>query len=463
VNTLCVADKNTMNLIDLSEVMKPNKVDEPKLNWIFSCLFDAMGGQKAENKDWLLKWVYAVVYANIGDPLMTFPVIFGEGKIGRNALFDMIIPTILGRSLCQTGTWDTMDSNFNQFKLGKVFTFIDELPDRADWNKIKNQSGSLSSYVKTKYGPEFEIDNCIISAYGGNSKTYPLPMEDGRQMSRVSPVCSDGKTFAQLVYERGTELYGVGFMEAEYKRITNKDAPTTGDYMFEIGDKYLRNTQWATKDKIQDFLDYLHATYSPDGPDWQPDNDIKFILNPLRGKDWADIREQKKDPAVAVIEYLIKANPDFILTKVAYAMYEIAFKQRYGNHANKKSEISFGMTLANILNNTIDETNALGETIQPEQRYLKKRPMVVHADAEKQDYVWFHKDYAGSTTKVDSNRHEYIVDTATNGRTEPALKFELSNDDTDTEEVAVTIDKVETPIAKSDQNIIDFINRNKKY
>lgn len=353
VNQLSEPDNDTYNLINLTDAMRPTK-PESELPWVMQSLFDALGGCKAENSEWLMKHTYAITYADVGNNLMAFPVIFGDGKIGKNALYDVIVPSMLGKSRCMTATWDTMDSNFNQFLLGKVFAFVDELPERANWDKIKNMSGSLSSYVKVKYGPEFEISNTLGLVFGGNCKTYPLPFEQGRQMSRVSPIKANGTTFAELVYYRGNDLFGEGFMEAEYEKLTNLSVAelTEADFAYEIGDKYLRNTKWATRENVQQLMNYLHTRFSPAGFNWNPDSDVKFVLNPLRGQDWEEISKSRKDPLEVLAKYFRELQPDYIIIDVAYEMYKIMFKSKYSAGINCKNQGNFKEAFTEALMST---------------------------------------------------------------------------------------------------------------
>ena len=334
-NTNHTVDDKTYNLVNLDLRLVPQTTDNAVCPTIFKALLYSITGNiitwneetkswdcdKQDTLDWFEKWIYGAVHANIGDNSMSMPVIFGAGKVGKNALFDIIFRQMLGTHACFSSTWDIVDSNFNSFKLGKVFMFIDEIPAREDWDKVKNMTGSPVTYVKEKYGPEFEVDNCIVNAFGSNQTTYPLPWEDGNQMMRVSPIkTSPRSTFAEntvkmLNKEHEHEL-DEPFVDALIRASGNDP-----DFMteFKKGDFILRNllaNEWQSRESAQQALNYLHANYKKD----------YFQLSPLRGKDWDDIKESKVNGIEITTSFIQAHNPNIITITELYEIYLIAME-----------------------------------------------------------------------------------------------------------------------------------------
>lgn len=344
-----IPDEKVYNMIDLSESMKPQDwVDGtpiPECPQVLKALLIALSGStivvnpltgdlfgsKQETIDWLERWIYSVSYAAVGNNATSMPVIYGKGKKGKNAVAEYVIPGMLGTELCFTSVWDIIDGNFNSFKIGKVFMFIDEVPPREEWNKIKNLTGSLTDFVKEKYGPEFQIDNTIAWAMGTNQMTFPLPLEDGDQMMRVSPISVvKGLTFAEATYEilNASEagliesvLAGLGIDLEKYPSKFNK------------GDVFLRQMPqlWREKEVLQQFLNYLHYKHAPkDGE--------KFTLEPLRSVDWVELTQNKKSPLSKTVEYIVERNVDAISIFEVQEIYKIcagdAVSTQFNKHKN---------------------------------------------------------------------------------------------------------------------------------
>lgn len=337
VNTIHINDPDTFNIIDLSKTIKP-KEENHECPWILKCLFKALGRGIEENIEWIEKWVYSVAVADIGNNQTPAPVIYGAGKVGKNSLTEIVISGILGKESVFTGTWDLIgESNFNQFKLGKVAMFIDEIPERSEWTKVKNWTGSLQDYVKVKYGPEYTIDNVIALAFGSNEKVFPLPWEDGEQMQRVSPLKVGPTTFAEYVVKDIRNLYpDTPNMIEDLVKSKIGYVPDTEHL---LGDKFLRNfnSLWASKEILQDLVNYLHTKYNPG-------NDKVFVLSPLRGSDWSDLCEEKKDYVRRAIDWVIKKPYDYVVIDDLYEVYE--YMNKSAKRDNYKRKQSFGMAAA---------------------------------------------------------------------------------------------------------------------
>lgn len=344
-NTNHIVDEKTFNLVNLDKRLIPQAVDTAECPVIYKALLYAITGNvitwndktnswdcdKQETLDWFEKWIYGAVHANIGDNSMSMPVIFGSGKVGKNALFDIIFRQILGTHACFSSTWDIIDSNFNSFKLGKVFMFIDEIPAREDWDKVKNMTGSPVTYVKEKYGPEFEVDNCIVNAFGSNQTTYPLPWEDGNQMMRVSPIKTNPRsTFAEntvkMLNQQHRGEFDEPFVDALIRASGNDPDSMTE---FKKGDFILRDllaAEWQSRAAAQDFINYLHAKYQSD----------YYQLSPLRSKDWQDIKESKVNGIEVTMEFVKAWMPEVITITELHEIYSVVMMDT-GRAKNKQN------------------------------------------------------------------------------------------------------------------------------
>jgi hypothetical protein len=314
VNTIHIPDEDTYNVIDLTNIVKPTAREEV-CPWILKCLFNSLGAGKQENIEWVEKWVYSVAVADIGNNQTPFPVFYGKGKMGKNALMELVIPAILGKELTFSGVWDIVgESGFTQFKLGKVVMFIDEIPERSEWTKIKNWTGSVTEYIKIKYGPEYTIDNVIALAFGSNETNFPLPFEDGEQMQRVSPLKAGTKTFAEYVIENA----GIMFGREELEILVKDKIGYVPDTPHMLGDKFLRNFKplWLGKDVIQQLVNYLHTKYGPEH-DAQ-----RFSLQPLRGEDWEELLASKTDYVKRTLQWALEKNTDYLIPQELYRVYE---------------------------------------------------------------------------------------------------------------------------------------------
>jgi hypothetical protein len=332
-NTTHRVDDKTYNLVDLSEKLQPQIVSEMVCPTIIRALLYSITGNvikwneetkdwdcnKPETLEWFEKWIYGAVHANIGDFSMSMPIIFGPGKVGKNALFDIVIRQMLGTWCCFTGTWDIIDSNFTAFKLGKTFMFVDEIPERSEWTKLKNATGSLIQYIKEKYGPEFEIDNCIVYAMGSNNHTFPLPWEDGEQMMRVSPIkTSMESTFAGntvlMLNKENEGLFDEPFVDALIRSTDNDPDKMTefqkGDYIL----RHVMTAEWQGRQTAQDTLNYLHQKFGKS----------TFQLSPLRSTDWADIKETKTNAVEVITSFVKSHSPDIITMTELYDIYKVA-------------------------------------------------------------------------------------------------------------------------------------------
>ena len=336
-NTLKQVDEKTYNMLDLNDKLEPNYgPDEiPECPLIHKALFYAVSGnvieyidggwvgQKPENLQWLEKWIYGTIHADIGNNMVSFPVIYGPGKVGRNALFDVVLKQCLGKDACFSGTWDIIHGNFDGYKLGKVVMFIDEVPEKGSWDILKNMTGSTDSFVKQKYGAEFVIDNTVRYAIGTNEEVYPLPVENGPQMMRVSPMKTNRlSTFAENVVKMLDQQNGEG-----YSRQLLKDSDDTLDVdnmnNFTVGDTLLRNVlqnEWASREANQKLLNYLDYTYKSESGN--------YSLAPLRGKDWDDIVRDRLPAVQKVVDYIIEQNVNTITTMELYEIYKVIQQDR---------------------------------------------------------------------------------------------------------------------------------------
>jgi hypothetical protein len=339
-NTLKSVDEKTFNLLRLDDKLEPNysKTDVPKISTYMQALVNAISGNniewnasiqdwvgdKEENRVWFEKWIYGTVHADIGNPTASLPVIFGKGKVGKNALFDIVFKQILGKESCFSSTWDVLHGNFDGFKMNKVVMFIDEVPARNDWSTFKNMTGSPDSFVKMKYGAEFTIENTIRYVIGCNEETYPLPVEDGPQMMRVSPIKTQrNSTFATNFVKitnraQANENYCRELLAA---LDTTLDVEELSD--FEVGDMLLRGPlykEWASREAAQEFLNYL---------DWTYRSENGFYNNPpLRGKDWNEVIDEKESTVNKIVQYLISEQVEMISAKELYEIYKVLQEDR---------------------------------------------------------------------------------------------------------------------------------------
>ena len=356
-NTLKKTDNKTYNMLDLSDKLTP-KYDTTVVQTcpliikalMYSCsgnviMYDEelcrFSGDKEENLIWLEKWIYGTVHADVGNNMASFPVFFGPGKVGKNALMDLLMKQLLGKDACFTGTWDIIHGNFDGYKLGKVFMFIDEVPEKGSWDQIKNMTGSTDSFVKQKYGAEFVIDNTVRYAIGTNEEVYPLPVETGPQMMRVSPIkLNSNSTFAENTVKIMDQTHGVGYCR---KILQDSDNTLNVDKMddFTVGDTLLRNIfnkDWCSRDSAQQFLNYLDYTYKSDTG--------HYSLEPLRGTDWRMITHDKMPAVQKVVDYLIEENIETITTLEMYEIYKVIQQER--SDAMRKLA-GFGQVIASLM------------------------------------------------------------------------------------------------------------------
>jgi hypothetical protein len=339
-NTLKQVDDKTYNLLRLEDKLSPNyaKGTVPRLSTYMRALVNAISGNnitwnatledwtgdKEENRVWFEKWIYGTVHADIGNSGASLPVIFGPGKVGKNALFDIVFKQILGKESCFTSTWDVLHGNFDGFKMNKVFMFIDEVPARNDWSTFKNMTGSPDSFIKMKYGAEFTIENTIRYGVGCNDVGYPLPVEDGPQMMRVSPIKTQAaSTFAtNFVKITNQENNNENYCR---ELLTNLDPTLDVEELsdFEVGDLLLRgplHNEWATRAAAQEFLNYLDYTYK---------SETGFYNHaPLRGQDWRDIIDEKESTVNKIADYVITEEIETVSTKELYELYKLLQEDR---------------------------------------------------------------------------------------------------------------------------------------
>jgi hypothetical protein len=342
-NTLRIVDDNTYNMLQLKDKLVPEITAQYELNPIHLALFAACSGSvlewdgennhwtvgKPENLEWLMKWYYGRIHADIGNFAASMPVLYGKGKVGRNALFDVVMKQALGKDACFTGTWNDLHGSFDGFKIGKVFIFIDEIPESSKWDEIKHMTGNPEKLVKQKYGPEFVVESTISYAMGSNQMVYPLPVEDGHQMMRVSPILiNPDSTFAENTLKVLDRKYG----EGHCRRLLQESNPLLNVTVmtdFEIGDALLRkqlNSQWASREEVQGLLNYLHQSFGQG----------QYILPPLRTKDWEMLVQDRMDPVKQVIRYLDEENVMDISFEELYAIYEVIVSERHDRARHKQ-------------------------------------------------------------------------------------------------------------------------------
>jgi hypothetical protein len=197
-------------------------------------------------------------------------------------------------------------------------SFGDEIPISGEWNKIKNATGSLKQYIKIKYGVEMETDNCVSYAWGSNQELFPLPFEDGPQMMRVSPIKVGASTFAENTVKMLDKEHGANYVENLLK---GAGIDTSKMSQFDIGDAALRGVlseQWQSHAVNQQFLNYLDQKYKSE----------RYHLPPLRGQDWKDIEEYKKDAIRCTAEFIGEHGPDIITTREVHEIYKVIQSDR---------------------------------------------------------------------------------------------------------------------------------------
>jgi len=347
VNTVDIVDENTYNTLDTSRIMQPsyNPDEIQQCPLIMRALLFALSGNtihwsesqndwvgdKPENLEFLEKWSYGALHAAVGNNMLSMPIIFGSGKVGRNSYFEIVFGNILGGDLRFSGVWDVIDSSFNAFKLGKVFIFIDEIPERGEWNKVKNATGSLKDYIKQKYGAELEVDNCIVYAMGSNQVLFPLPFEDGPQMMRVSPIKAvKTSTFAENTVKILDRARGSGYCR---KLLEDAGIDTQNMDDFAIGDAVLRGPlaeEWQSRLEAQQLLNYFDQKYKRE----------RYHLAPLRGQDWEEITEYKKDAVKATAEFIIGHDPEIISTHEIYEIYRIIQSERNSTMSKQLASVT---------------------------------------------------------------------------------------------------------------------------
>lgn len=356
-NTLKDVDDKTYNMLELNDRVLPNyqEGETPTCPILHKALIYALAGNviiwdsetsawlgtKEENVKWLEKWIYGTIYADIGNNMASFPVIFGPGKVGKSALFDIVFKQCLGKDACFSGTWDVIHGNFDGYKLGKVVMFIDEVPERGSWDVLKNMTGSTDSFVKQKYGAEFVIDNTVRYAVGTNEEVYPMPVENGPQMMRVSPIKTHRmSTFAENTVTMLDQQYGEEYCR---KCLKESDETLRVDTMsnFVVGDLLLRNLfskDWASKEASQQLVNYLDFTYKSETGN--------YSLEPLRGRDWEEIIRDKIPAAQQVVDYIVQENIETITTGELYEIYKVIQSERSDS---LKKMTSFSQTIADIM------------------------------------------------------------------------------------------------------------------
>lgn len=356
-NTLNKVDEKTFNMLDLGDKLNPNYKDDevPTCPPIVKALLYSISGNeitydeekkcwmgnKDENTTWFEKWLYGTVHADIGNNMASFPVIYGGAKIGKNALFDKMMRHLLGKDARFTGTWDIIHGNFDGYKLGKVFMFIDEVPERGSWEILKNMTGSTDSFVKQKYGPEFVIDNTVRYAIGTNEEVYPLPVENGPQMMRVSPIKASKKsTFAENAVKIMDAINGENYSRNLLKA-TNDTLDVDNLSNFEVGDILLRGAwqiEWTSREACQQLLNYLDYTYKSKSGD--------YSLAPLRSADWVDMVKERSSTIQQVVDYVVDQSIDTITTQELYEIYKVLQQER--SDAMKKMA-SFSQHVADVM------------------------------------------------------------------------------------------------------------------
>lgn len=339
-NTRMQVDDITYNLVDISHKLEPTDGPDECPTLLKALMYAVTGNtitwnaqtntwdcDKQDTLDWFEKWIYGAVHANIGEWSTSMPIIFGGGKVGKNALFEIVFEQLLGKWCIFASTWDTFNSNFDAFKVGKVFTFIDEIPDRNEWDKLKNQTGSTTQYIKEKYGPEYEVENCIMYALGSNQVNYPLPLEKGEQMMRVSPIRTNkNNTFAIYSVRMLDQEHGAGYCDNLIKAAGNDPAKMSehdkGDYIL----RYL-DTSWKTREAAQQFLNYLHRRFGGG----------KYQLSPLRSTDWNLIYQFKRDTVEETAKFILEHRPAIITAREVYEIY-MAFQTIAGEEKISKKK-----------------------------------------------------------------------------------------------------------------------------
>lgn len=401
-NTLKQVDEKTYNLLDLSDRLLPQEVESVECPIVIKAMMYALSGNtikwneeqnkwecdKPENLEWLEKWIYGTVFADIGNNMASFPVWFGGGKVAKNATNDTVIPQILGKEACFTGTWDLFHGNFDGYKLGKVFMFMDEIPEKGSWSTIKNWTGSTDSYVKQKYGSEFAIENTIRYAIGTNSDTYPLPVEDGPQMMRVSPIKTvKTSTAAENVVKLIDREYGEGACRVMLKEHNNTlDVDSMTD--FEVGDSLMRDklhSTWAGREAAQTFLNYLHKTYKSENG--------SYSLPPLRGTDWHEIMEAKAPSVNQLVDYIKEEGIEAISSTEAFELYKVLQQSRSG-----------GQTTYNMTQNGFSQRF---KALVCEQGYHQHRKVII---GDRSQVTLYTKDIDYDYSKYEESIDDYIVE-----------------------------------------------------
>jgi hypothetical protein len=184
-------------------------------------------------------------------------------------------------------------------------------------------TGSTDSFVKQKYGAEFVIDNTVRYAIGTNEEVYPLPVENGPQMMRVSPMKTNRlSTFAENTVKMLDHVHGQG-----YCRQLLKDSDDTLDVDnmddFTVGDMLLRNVlqhEWASREACQKLLNYLDYTYSSETGN--------YSLAPLRGQDWEIIIKDRIPAVKQVVDYILDQNIETISVPELYEIYKVVQTER---------------------------------------------------------------------------------------------------------------------------------------
>jgi hypothetical protein len=83
-------------------------------------------------------------------------------------------------------------------------------------------------------------------------------------------------------------------------------------------------------DCAQQFVNYLDSKYGGE----------RYNLQPLRGQDWAEISEYKKDTVKSTAEFVIAHDPKIISTHEIYEIYKIIQGERNGSMSKQIASVT---------------------------------------------------------------------------------------------------------------------------